>query len=104
MNSAVTVALWFVCFLSIMSKVGSTAARFLSVDYEISGRVQGVCFRMYTEEHARKLGVVGWVRNTRKGTVDGQVQGKEELVELIFISSTDLLSPLCHLHLQKKQQ
>ncbi|XP_069787525.1 acylphosphatase-2-like isoform X4 [Narcine bancroftii] len=37
----------------------------------------------YTEEHARKLGVVGWVRNTRKGTVDGQVQGKEELVELM---------------------
>ncbi|XP_069787524.1 acylphosphatase-2-like isoform X3 [Narcine bancroftii] len=88
MNSAVTVALWFVCFLSIMSKVGSTAARFLSVDYEISGRVQGVCFRMYTEEHARKLGVVGWVRNTRKGTVDGQVQGKEELVELIPPLST----------------
>ncbi|XP_067845104.1 acylphosphatase-2-like isoform X4 [Heptranchias perlo] len=41
----------------------------------------GVCFRMYTEDQARKLGVVGWVRNTRGGTVDGQVQGKGELVD-----------------------
>ncbi|XP_048392513.1 acylphosphatase-2-like isoform X6 [Stegostoma tigrinum] len=75
-----------VCFglLLIMSKVGSLAARFKSIDYEISGRVQGVCFRMYTEDQARKLGVVGWVRNTRRGTVEGQVQGKEELVNSIF--------------------
>ncbi|XP_043551886.1 acylphosphatase-2-like isoform X1 [Chiloscyllium plagiosum] len=71
-----------ICFglLLIMSKVGSVAARFKSIDYEINGRVQGVCFRMYTEDQARKLGVVGWVRNTRRGTVEGQVQGKEELV------------------------
>ncbi|XP_060686918.1 acylphosphatase-2-like isoform X1 [Hemiscyllium ocellatum] len=74
-----------ICFglLLIMSKVGSVAARFKSIDYEISGRVQGVCFRMYTEDQARKLGVVGWVRNTRRGTVEGQVQGKEELVNLM---------------------
>ncbi|XP_072437019.1 acylphosphatase-2-like isoform X3 [Chiloscyllium punctatum] len=75
-----------ICFglLLIMSKVGSVAARFKSIDYEISGRVQGVCFRMYTEDQARKLGVVGWVRNTRRGTVEGQVQGKEELVNSIL--------------------
>ncbi|XP_061481705.1 acylphosphatase-2 isoform X2 [Rhineura floridana] len=51
-----------------------------SVDYEVFGRVQGVCFRMYTEERARKMGVVGWVKNTRQGTVTGQVQGPEEKV------------------------
>nr|prf acylphosphatase [Meleagris gallopavo] len=51
-----------------------------SVDYEVFGRVQGVCFRMYTEEEARKLGVVGWVKNTRQGTVTGQVQGPEDKV------------------------
>ncbi|XP_026700480.1 acylphosphatase-2 [Athene cunicularia] len=41
---------------------------------------QGVCFRMYTEEEARKLGVVGWVKNTSQGTVTGQVQGPEDKV------------------------
>ncbi|XP_075720629.1 acylphosphatase-2 [Rhinoderma darwinii] len=51
-----------------------------SVDYEVFGRVQGVCFRMYTEDEARKLGVVGWVKNTRQGTVQGQVQGPGEKV------------------------
>ncbi|XP_044284178.1 acylphosphatase-2 isoform X3 [Varanus komodoensis] len=51
-----------------------------SVDYEVFGRVQGVCFRMYTEEKARKVGVVGWIRNSRQGTVTGQVQGPEEKV------------------------
>ncbi|XP_017600804.1 PREDICTED: acylphosphatase-2 [Corvus brachyrhynchos] len=40
----------------------------------------GVCFRMYTEQEAKKLGVVGWVKNTSQGTVTGQVQGPEEKV------------------------
>nr|XP_023423042.1 acylphosphatase-2 [Cavia porcellus] len=40
----------------------------------------GVCFRMYTEGEAKKIGVVGWVKNTSKGTVTSQVQGPEEKV------------------------
>nr|XP_056708708.1 acylphosphatase-2 [Euleptes europaea] len=51
-----------------------------SVDYEVFGHVQGVCFRMYAEEKARRVGVVGWVRNSRQGTVTGQVQGPEDKV------------------------
>ncbi|XP_004029284.2 acylphosphatase-2 isoform X1 [Gorilla gorilla gorilla] len=58
----------------------STARSLKSVDYEVFGRVQGVCFRMYTEDEARKIGVVGWVKNTSKGTVTGQVQGPEDKV------------------------
>ncbi|XP_029449298.1 acylphosphatase-2 isoform X3 [Rhinatrema bivittatum] len=39
----------------------------------------------YTEDEARKLGVVGWVKNTRQGTVVGQVQGPEDKVNsMIF--------------------
>uniref|UniRef100_A0A8D2NS64 Acylphosphatase-2 n=1 Tax=Zosterops lateralis melanops TaxID=1220523 RepID=A0A8D2NS64_ZOSLA len=34
----------------------------------------------YTEQEAKKLGVVGWVKNTSQGTVTGQVQGPEEKV------------------------
>ncbi|XP_055970117.1 acylphosphatase-2 isoform X2 [Sorex fumeus] len=51
-----------------------------SVDYEVHGIVQGVCFRRYTEQEANKVGVVGWVMNTSQGTVTGQLQGPEEKV------------------------
>uniref|UniRef100_A0A8I5ZKZ2 Acylphosphatase-2 n=1 Tax=Rattus norvegicus TaxID=10116 RepID=A0A8I5ZKZ2_RAT len=47
-----------------------------SVDYEVFGTVQGT----YTEGEAKKRGLVGWVKNTSKGTVTGQVQGPEEKV------------------------
>ncbi|CAL8300172.1 unnamed protein product [Boreogadus saida] len=47
----------------------------LSVDYEVFGRVQGVFFRKFTQAEAKKLGLVGWVRNTEAGTVEGQLQG-----------------------------
>ncbi|XP_028828366.1 acylphosphatase-2-like isoform X2 [Denticeps clupeoides] len=55
-------------------------AKVASVDFEIFGDVQGVCFRMYTEDEGRKLGLSGWVKNTRQGTVVGQVQGSPEKV------------------------
>ncbi|XP_009900368.1 acylphosphatase-2 [Melanerpes formicivorus] len=63
-----------------MSTVTKASGALKSVDYEVFGRVQGVCFRMYTEEEAKKLGVVGWVKNTSQGTVTGQVQGPEDKV------------------------
>ncbi|XP_076585749.1 acylphosphatase-2-like [Chaetodon auriga] len=51
-----------------------------SVDFEIFGNVQGVCFRMYTEDQGRSLGLSGWVKNTRQGTVIGQIQGLPDKV------------------------
>ncbi|XP_061845335.1 acylphosphatase-2 isoform X1 [Colius striatus] len=63
-----------------MSALAKASGALKSVDYEVFGRVQGVCFRMYTEEEARKLGLVGWVKNTSQGTVTGQVQGPEDKV------------------------
>uniref|UniRef100_A0A8C3HBV4 Acylphosphatase n=1 Tax=Chrysemys picta bellii TaxID=8478 RepID=A0A8C3HBV4_CHRPI len=66
-----------------MSALAKASGVLKSVDYEVFGRVQGVCFRMYTEDEARKMGVVGWVKNTRQGTVTGQVQGPEDKVNAI---------------------
>ncbi|MGD9089324.1 MAG: acylphosphatase, partial [Desulfobacterales bacterium] len=36
----------------------------------ISGRVQGVFFRVETQRAAERFGVVGWVRNRPDGTVE----------------------------------
>ena len=41
----------------------------------ISGRVQGVCFRMETERAAARLKVSGWVRNKPDGTVEAVLEG-----------------------------
>jgi acylphosphatase len=38
--------------------------------YIVSGRVQGVGFRNYVEHVAEKLGIQGYVRNRRDGSVE----------------------------------
>ncbi|XP_061084399.1 acylphosphatase-2-like isoform X3 [Conger conger] len=67
--------------LSAMSNDGADGgSKLCSVDFEIFGHVQGVCFRMYSEEEGLRLGLVGWVRNTHSGTVEGQMQGPPEQI------------------------
>jgi acylphosphatase len=50
----------------------------------ISGRVQGVFFRMETKRAAQRFGVFGWVRNLRDGTVEAVFEGKKIQVEAIL--------------------
>ena len=50
----------------------------------ISGRVQGVGFRFYMERKARDLGITGWVRNRRDGSVESLVHGDPSAVETII--------------------
>lgn len=47
----------------------------------IYGKVQGVGFRAYTKKQAKKLDLVGWVKNMADGTVRTVVQGPEEDLE-----------------------
>jgi acylphosphatase len=46
----------------------------------VSGRVQGVYYRGFTESCARRLGVCGWVRNVPGGGVEAMLEGDRQKV------------------------
>ena len=50
----------------------------------ISGRVQGVFFRLETKHAADRYGVFGWVKNQRDGTVAALFEGTKENVDSIL--------------------
>lgn len=47
----------------------------------ISGKVQGVFFRAYTQKEAHKLGLKGWVRNLPDGRVEALFEGEDSAIE-----------------------
>jgi acylphosphatase len=65
-------------------RIGLKARRFL-----ISGRVQGVAFRYFTERVACSLNISGWVRNLYNGDVEALAQGTDESLEIFYSKMKD---------------
>ncbi len=50
----------------------------------VTGMVQGVSFRAYTQRQAVRLGLTGWVRNLPDGSVEVLAEGEaDRLAELL---------------------
>ena len=54
--------------------------------YVITGRVQGVGFRYFTEAAAARAGVHGWVRNNPDGSVEVFLEGDVAAVDAVEAS------------------
>ncbi len=50
----------------------------------VSGKVQGVGFRMYTQHKARQLGVKGYVRNLSNGDVEIIATGNTQAIDTLI--------------------
>jgi len=56
--------------------IGSVTKQCLHI--RITGHVQGVCFRYYANMEARRLGIMGYVRNAQDGSVETLICGDAE--------------------------
>ncbi|MEZ4380914.1 MAG: acylphosphatase [Nannocystaceae bacterium] len=54
------------------------------LDARIAGRVQGVAYRASARAVARRLGLVGWVRNLPTGEVELRAEGPREALEALL--------------------
>jgi acylphosphatase len=60
-----------------------------AVRARIIGRVQGVWYRGWTVDHATLLGLTGWVRNRRDGSVEALLSGPANAVDAMLALCRD---------------
>lgn len=52
--------------------------------FVFTGRVQGVGFRYKASALARHYGITGWIRNNGDGSVEAQLQGRQESLDMML--------------------
>lgn len=55
----------------------------------VRGHVQGVSFRAYTQAHALRLGISGWVRNLADGTVELEAQATAPVLDQLTLACAE---------------
>ena len=60
-----------------------------TVMVRVTGRVQGVWYRGWTEGEATRLGLSGWVRNEADGSVRALLHGPDDAVDAMLALMRD---------------
>lgn len=63
--------------------MSTTANNQRRLSARITGRVQGVGFRAFTQRTARQEGIHGWVRNESDGSVRLEAEGPEDALNAL---------------------
>ncbi|GMK55419.1 hypothetical protein CspeluHIS016_0204750 [Cutaneotrichosporon spelunceum] len=50
------------------------------IKFKVTGTVQGVCFRYYTQREAERLGLRGWCHNHPDASVEGAAAGPADAI------------------------
>ncbi|KAI9673955.1 MAG: hypothetical protein M1817_002161 [Caeruleum heppii] len=71
------------------------------IAFKVTGEVQGVNFRSFTQTKAQSYGLTGWVRNSPNGQVEGEAQGEEANIKKLL---SDLDQGPSRAHVNKVEQ
>ena len=52
----------------------------------VIGHVQGIGYRYFIQQNAKRFTLTGWVRNCSNGSVEGEVQGNETALKDFFLT------------------
>jgi acylphosphatase len=65
---------------SLSEQMEGAMAETTKLRVRVSGRVQGVAYRAWARDEAERLGISGWVKNERDGSVTALLAGPAEAV------------------------